>query len=121
METIGFIGLGNMGLGMSRNIQRAGYPMVVYDIREEATKPLLEHGARLASSPAEVARLSDVTFSSLPGPSEVEAVATGPEGVLGGIREGGRLRGPVDKPPDADTADRAAVPPEGRACCWTPR
>ena len=89
METIGFIGLGNMGLGMSRNIQRAGYPMVVYDIREEATKPLLENGARLASSPAEVARLSDVTFSSLPGPAEVEAVATGPEGVLGGIREGG--------------------------------
>ena len=89
METVGFIGLGNMGLGMSRNIQRAGYSMVVYDIREEATKPLLENGARLASSPAEVARLSDVTFSSLPGPSEVEAVATGPEGVLSGIREGG--------------------------------
>ena len=88
METVGFIGLGNMGLGMSRNIQRAGYSMVVYDIREEATKPLLENGARLASSPAEVARLSDVTFSSLPGPGEVEAVATGPEGVLSGIREG---------------------------------
>ena len=59
METVGFIGLGNMGGGMAGNIQKAGYPMVVYDIREEATKPLLEGGARLASSPAEVARLSD--------------------------------------------------------------
>ena len=31
METVGFIGLGNMGGGMSANIQRAGYPMVIYD------------------------------------------------------------------------------------------
>ena len=89
METIGFIGLGNMGGGMSANIQRAGYPMVVYDLREEVTRPLLEGGARLANSPSEVAHLSDVTFTSLPGPKEVEAVATGPEGILEGIRPGG--------------------------------
>ena len=62
--------------------------MVVYDLREEAAKPLLEGGPRLAGSPAEVARLSDVTFTSLPGPREVEAVATGPEGVLEGIQPG---------------------------------
>jgi 3-hydroxyisobutyrate dehydrogenase len=55
METVRFIGLGNMGGGMSANIQRAGYPMVVYDIREEVTRPLLEGGAHLANSPAEVA------------------------------------------------------------------
>ena len=88
METVGFIGLGNMGGGMSRNIQRSGYPMVVYDLREEVAKPLLDGGARLAGSPAEVASLSDVTFTSLPGPPEVEAVATGPEGVLEGIQPG---------------------------------
>lgn len=89
METVGFIGLGNMGGGMAGNIQKAGYPMVVYDIREEATKPLLEGGARLASSPAEVARLSEITLTSLPGPNEVEQVATGLEGVLDGINPGG--------------------------------
>ncbi len=88
METIGFIGLGNMGGGMSLNIQKAGYAMVVYDLREEVTRPLLEGGARLANSPSEVAGLSDVTFTSLPGPKEVEAVATGPEGILEGIRPG---------------------------------
>jgi 3-hydroxyisobutyrate dehydrogenase len=88
METVGFIGLGNMGGGMSPNIQRAGYPLVVYDIREEVTRPLLEGGARLANSPAEVASLSDVTFTSLPGPKEVEAVALGREGVLEGIKPG---------------------------------
>jgi 3-hydroxyisobutyrate dehydrogenase len=89
MDTIGFIGLGNMGAGMAGNIQKAGYPMVVYDIREGATRPFLERGARLASSPAEVARLSNITFTSLPGPKEVEEVAVGREGVLEGIRPGG--------------------------------
>ncbi len=89
METVGFIGLGNMGGGMSANIQRAGYPMVVYDLREEAAKPLLEGGARLANSPAEVASLCDITLTSLPGPQEVESVSTGPEGVLEGMKLGG--------------------------------
>ena len=89
METVGFIGLGNMGGGMAGNIQKAGYPMVVFDIREEVVKPFLDGGARLASSPAEVARLSDVILTSLPGPREVEQVATGPVGVLEGINPGG--------------------------------
>ena len=89
METVGFIGLGNMGGGMSANIQRAGYPMVVYDLREEAAKPLLEGGAILANSPSEVASLCDITLTSLPGPKEVESVSTGPEGVLQGMKPGG--------------------------------
>jgi 3-hydroxyisobutyrate dehydrogenase len=88
MEKVGFIGLGNMGGGMSANIQRTGHPMVVFDLREEAAKPLLEGGARLANSPAEVSELSDVIFTSLPGPKEVEAVALGAQGILEGIRPG---------------------------------
>ena len=88
METVGFIGLGNMGGGMAGNIQKAGYPMVVFDVREEATRPFLEAGARLGSSPADVAGRCDVTLTSLPGPREVESVAAGPEGILEGIRPG---------------------------------
>ena len=38
METVGFIGLGNLGSPMAQNIQRQGYQMVVYDIQEGATK-----------------------------------------------------------------------------------
>jgi 3-hydroxyisobutyrate dehydrogenase len=52
-------------------------------------KPFLEREARPARSPAEVAQLSDVIFTSLPGPKEVEAVAIGPQGVLEGIKAGG--------------------------------
>ncbi|MDP6453468.1 MAG: NAD(P)-dependent oxidoreductase [SAR202 cluster bacterium] len=89
MKTIGFIGVGNLGAPMAKNIQNAGYPMVVYDVREGATKPLLEGGARLAADPEEVASLSDVTFTSVPGPLEVEEVTLGPHGVLSGIKDGG--------------------------------
>ena len=88
METVGFIGLGNMGGGMANNIQKAGYPMVVYDLREEAARPFLDGGARLANSPEEVASLCEVTFTSLPGPKEVEEVALGAEGILAGIKPG---------------------------------
>ena len=89
METIGFIGLGNLGSPMAENIQKAGFPMVVYDIQEGATRPLLEGGARLAAAPDEVASLCDVTLTSVPGPKEVEEVALGPHGVLNGIKKGG--------------------------------
>jgi 3-hydroxyisobutyrate dehydrogenase len=89
METVGFIGLGNMGMGMAGNIQKADYPMVVYDLRQTAIQPFVTNGARQAGSPAEVASLSEVIFTSLPGPQEVEEVATGKGGVLEGIKPGG--------------------------------
>lgn len=88
METIGFIGLGNLGEPMAANIQKAGYPMVVYDSREGATRSLLEGGARLASSPKEVASTSNVVLTSLPGPIEVEEVVMGNQGVISGISPG---------------------------------
>ena len=89
METVGFIGLGNMGMGMAANIQKVDYPLVVHDVRPAAAQPFVDAGARQAGSAAEVARLSDVVFTSLPGPREVEAVALGAGGVLEGIRAGG--------------------------------
>ncbi len=89
METVGFIGLGNMGGGMAGNIQKADYPMVVCDLRQEILQPFVDRGARSARTAAEVAEQCDVIFTSLPGPKEVEAVATGTEGVLEGIRPGG--------------------------------
>jgi len=88
MDTVGFIGLGKMGAAIAGNIRKAGYLMVVHDVREAATRPLLEAGARLAGSPAEVAAASDVVFTSLPMPRDVEGVVLGAEGVLEGIKEG---------------------------------
>jgi 3-hydroxyisobutyrate dehydrogenase len=88
METVGFIGLGNMGGGMAGNIQKADYPLVVCDLRQELARPFVDRGARSARNAAELTEQCDVIFTSLPGPKEVEAVAIGPEGVLQGIRPG---------------------------------
>ena len=89
METVGFIGLGNMGGGMAGNIQKADYPMVVLDLRQEMMQPFIDNGAKTAASAADIASQCDVTFTSLPGPKEVEAVALGANGVLEGIKPGG--------------------------------
>lgn len=86
---IGFIGLGTMGGGMAANVLKAGYELVVHDIRREAATPLLENGASWADTPAELAAECDVVLTSLPGPREVEAVALGDGGVLEGMRAGG--------------------------------
>jgi 3-hydroxyisobutyrate dehydrogenase len=88
MEMIGFVGLGTIGGAIARNIQRAGYPMMVRDIIPEATQPLINGGAQAARSSAEIARHCRVVFTSLPGPREVEEVALGPNGLLEGVHDG---------------------------------
>lgn len=85
---IGFIGVGNMGAGMANNLIKAGYTLIVNDIRRDAAGPLLEQGATWAETPKQVAAQSEITFTSLPGPPEVEAVALGKESILEGARPG---------------------------------
>ncbi len=85
---IGFIGLGNMGGPMAGHILAAGHTLTVYDARREAANPHLERGARWADSPRAVAAASEIVFTSLPGPKEVEAVALGEGGVLQGAEPG---------------------------------
>jgi 3-hydroxyisobutyrate dehydrogenase len=89
METIGFVGLGTIGGAIAENLLRAGYPMMLYDIRPDALRHLVESGALGAGSPAQVAEHCKIVFSSLPGPPEVEAVALGDNGLLLGVRKGG--------------------------------
>jgi len=86
---LGFIGLGTMGAGMAANLQKAGHRLVVHDARRAAAAPHLAAGAVWADTPRQVAAAADVVFTSLPGPPEVEAVALGPEGLLGAMRAGG--------------------------------
>jgi 3-hydroxyisobutyrate dehydrogenase len=85
---IGFIGLGIMGRHMASNLIKAGHQLVVHDLRREATAPHCQAGARWADTPREVAEATDVVFTSLPGPPEVEAVALGGQGLLAGLGAG---------------------------------
>ncbi len=85
---VGFIGLGNMGGPMASYILAAGHALTVYDTRREAAKPHLEKGAQWADSPMAVAAASEIVFTSLPGPKEVEAVALGEGGLMQGAKPG---------------------------------
>lgn len=85
---LGFIGLGTMGSGMALNVIKAGHHLTVYDINRDAAGPHLEAGAVWADSARAVAEASDIVFTSLPGPPEVEAVALGERGILSGISPG---------------------------------
>jgi len=88
IPTVGFIGLGAMGGPMARHILADGFPLVVNDIRKEAAAPHLEQGAAWTDTPRAVAEQCDVVLTCLPTVESVEAVATGPDGVLSGLRAG---------------------------------
>ena len=85
---VGFVGLGTMGAHMARNCQGGGYKLVVNDLRKEAAAPHLAAGAIWADTPRAVAQQSDVIFTSLPEPTDVEKVALGADGLLAGVKRG---------------------------------
>jgi 3-hydroxyisobutyrate dehydrogenase-like beta-hydroxyacid dehydrogenase len=85
---IGFIGLGLMGKGMAGNIRKAGYQMVLHDLREEAAAPLLDENVRFAKTAKDLAAACEVVFTSLPKPADVEAVLPGENGLGAGFQNG---------------------------------
>src|SRR5262249_38405713 len=85
---IAFIGLGNMGGPMALNLMKAGHSLVVSDVRREAAAPHLDGGASWADGPRAAADGAELILTSLPGPPEVERVATGPGGIIEGAARG---------------------------------
>ena len=79
---VGFVGLGTMGGNAARNLLRAGFELVVYDVRPEAVQRLVEYGATAASGPADLLDRCDVAVSMVFGPREVEQVVRGSGGFL---------------------------------------
>ncbi len=90
-ERIGFIGIGTMGTPMSKRLLAAGYPLVVYDVKPEATAPLAALGAEVASSPADLAERCSKTITMLPNSSIVEQAVLGPSGLAEGFAPGSLL------------------------------
>jgi len=85
----GFIGLGQMGGGLARNLIRAGKEILVYDLSEAAVAKTLAAGTtgKAAKEIDEIAA-ADVIFTSLPQPKDVEGVMLGEKGLLGAMKEG---------------------------------
>lgn len=85
---VGFVGLGTMGMPMTRNLMKAGYDLTVHNRSRSKVEELVAEGAEAAASPGEVAEKSDIVITMLPGPPEVEQIIAGEDGILQGSREG---------------------------------
>src|SRR5882757_7412616 len=86
---VGFIGVGNMGGPMCRNIvKRSNHQVTVFDLNAAALKTCTDLGATAAKSVADVTKGADVVMTSLPMPRDVEAVTLGDGGILANIAKG---------------------------------
>ena len=85
---VGFIGLGNMGGPLAGFVLKAGFSLVVHDIRREAAAALLAGGATWAESSRDVAAACDVICVCVPGPPEMQAVTLGAGGLLESVKSG---------------------------------
>ena len=88
MKKIGFIGIGTMGTPMVRNLLKAGFELIICYRAAEKAKALVEFGAKVVSSPADVARQCEVVITMLPADRAVTEVVTGADGIAEGASAG---------------------------------
>jgi len=97
---VGFIGLGNIGYPIAKNIVRAGdFTLTVFDLRPEPLREFATYGAQVAASPAEVGRACEIVGVCVFDDEQVEEVVAGSNGLLRGAR------------PDTIIAIHSTVPP----------
>jgi len=115
-DKVGFVGLGVMGASMCGHLLASGFDTTVYSRTTSKCQPLVDLGATLGGSPKDVAAASDVVFTMVGFPSEVEAVVMGEDGVLaeGGLAAGGVVVDMSTTPPALSEAIAAAA--ERRGC-----
>jgi 3-hydroxyisobutyrate dehydrogenase len=85
---IAFIGLGNMGGPMARNLLKAGHSLMVFDVVQRSIDALVGAGASAASSAKQAAGQADLVLTMLPSSPHVKTVYLGEDGVLAGVRAG---------------------------------
>lgn len=88
---IGFIGLGIMGKPMAKNLIKAGYELVVFDLNKPAVEEVAAVGAEKGASGLDVASKSDIVITMLPNSPHVKAAVLGEGGVAEGLKKGGIL------------------------------
>lgn len=88
MATIGFIGLGNMGGPMMRNLLKAGHKIKAYDVVAASVQAAAEAGAATVASPAEAAKGVDAVVTMLPAGQHVRQVYLGEGGVIAAAAKG---------------------------------
>jgi 2-hydroxy-3-oxopropionate reductase len=84
---VGFIGLGNIGKPMAINLAKAGFDLMVYDLRAEPMRELTALGAKAARSPDEVGSHGEI-IEVVVDDAQVEAVLLGEGGIFSGAKRG---------------------------------
>ncbi|WP_258167965.1 NAD(P)-binding domain-containing protein [Paenibacillus sp. AR247] len=87
-ETIGFIGLGSLGMPLANNLLDAGYPLVVHNRTASKAEPLIAQGARLASRPDEAVAAGGIVVTILWDDASVESIVMS-DGFLEKLGKGG--------------------------------
>ncbi len=82
MAAIGFIGLGNMGAPMARNLVRAGHRLRAFDVAPSAVEQIVAAGGHAAAGAADAARDADLVITMLPTGTEVREVYFGSDGIV---------------------------------------
>lgn len=85
---VGYIGIGNIGSMLAANVVKAGFDLIVFDLRDEAMRALESLGAKMARSSREVAEHAEVIELSVTDDAAVEAAVLGSDGVLEGAQPG---------------------------------
>ena len=85
---IGFVGLGIMGKPMEKNLLKAGYELVVFDVVEAPLKEVVAAGAKAATSPSDVASQCEIIITMLPNSPHVKTAVLGKNGVIEGVKAG---------------------------------
>ncbi len=88
MAKVGFIGLGNMGGGMARNILKAGHKLKAFDLNEQVLADICAAGATAASSAVDAATNVDAVITMLPAGKHVKSVYLGAEGLIAAASPG---------------------------------
>lgn len=87
-QKIGWIGLGKMGIPMSKNLVKKGYLVTVYNRTKEKTNELAAEGAKVADSPKALAADSEVILSMISDDPALEVISFGKDGAFEGAKSG---------------------------------
>ncbi len=88
IQTIAFIGLGNVGSKLAGSLLRNGFKLIVRDLNEEVARPLLNAGATFGESPFKMTQAADLLITCLPDPAASATVLEDQDGALSAIRDG---------------------------------
>ncbi len=91
MKKIGFIGVGNMGGRMAKNILGAGYELTAFDVQPGPVEGLVKIGARRAKTPKIVGQNSDVVFTMVMNGDQIKSILDGSDGLLTSLQPGATL------------------------------